>query len=47
MVTFDCPWCAEPAMTETPVTHDLTCEACGVHVDLAPDPVRDSVALAA
>jgi transcription elongation factor Elf1 len=47
MVTFDCPWCAEPAMTETPDTGDLACEACGVHADLAPDPIGAPIARAA
>ncbi len=47
MVTFDCPWCAEPAMAETAASEELTCEACGVHAELAPDPVVDPIARAA
>jgi transcription elongation factor Elf1 len=47
MVTFDCPWCNEPAMTETVDAQAVTCDACGVRVDLAPDPIGDLVARAA
>ncbi|MGZ8437030.1 MAG: hypothetical protein ACXWXR_00655 [Candidatus Limnocylindrales bacterium] len=47
MVTFECPWCAEPAMVEAPESDELTCEACGVRADLAPDPVEDPIARAA
>ncbi|MGZ9229784.1 MAG: hypothetical protein ACXW4H_00745 [Candidatus Limnocylindrales bacterium] len=47
MVTFECPWCAEPAMVEAPESDELTCEACGVRADLAPDPVGDPIARAA
>lgn len=47
MVTFDCPWCAEPAMVDATDTNELTCEACGLQADLAPDPIRDRIARAA
>ena len=47
MVTFDCPWCDEPAMAETAETGVLACEACGIHAELAPDPVADPIARAA
>lgn len=47
MVTFDCPWCAEPAMVEAADADELQCEACGVHADLAPDPAGHSIARAA
>jgi hypothetical protein len=46
MVTFDCPWCTEPAMVETPAG-ELACEACGVLAELAPDPVVQPLARAA
>ena len=38
MTTFDCPWCAEPAMVEGNEPDELTCQACGIEADLAPDP---------
>jgi transcription elongation factor Elf1 len=47
MVTFDCPWCAEPAMTESADHQVVTCEACGVHADFAPDPAAEPIARAA
>lgn len=47
MVTFDCPWCAEPAMTESVETDAVVCEACGVRADLAPDHVTEPIARAA
>jgi hypothetical protein len=47
MVTFDCPWCAEPAMVDAGEPGELTCEACGVAAELAPDPVGDRFAHAA
>jgi transcription elongation factor Elf1 len=47
MVTFECPWCAEPAMVEAAEADVLTCEACGVRADLAPDPIVDPIARAA
>ena len=47
MVTYDCPWCAEPAMAETDEADELSCVACGVRADLAPDPVVIPIAQAA
>jgi len=47
MVTFDCPWCDEPAMIEAGDADALTCGACGVPADLAPDPIREPIARAA
>jgi len=47
MVTFDCPWCAEPAMVEATDADELTCEACGVRTALAPDPDDSRIARAA
>jgi len=37
MTTFDCPWCAEPAMVEGSEPDQLTCQACGIEADLATD----------
>jgi transcription elongation factor Elf1 len=47
MVTFDCPWCAEPATVDATDLDELICEACGVRADLAPDPILDRIAQAA
>jgi transcription elongation factor Elf1 len=48
MITFDCPWCAEPAMVEDSDDDDaLTCNACGVRAELAADPDRERIAQAA
>ena len=47
MVTFDCPWCAQPAMVDAGEPDELTCEACGVTAELAPDPIGDRLANAA
>jgi len=41
MVTFDCPWCTEPVDLEAAnVVNlvELACDACGVTVEIAPDP---------
>ena len=47
MVTFDCPWCAQPTMVDAGDPDDLSCEACGVTAELAPDPIGDPLAHAA
>jgi transcription elongation factor Elf1 len=47
MVTFECPWCAEPTAVELADLDEMTCDACGVQAELAPDPVRERVAQAA
>ena len=47
MVTFECAWCAEPAMVEAAETDELICEACGVRAEVAADPARDPIAKAA
>ncbi len=47
MVTFDCPWCAQPGMTHADEPDELTCEACGLTAELAPDPIGDRLAHAA
>jgi hypothetical protein len=47
MVTFECPWCTEPAGLELSSLDELACDACGVTVQVAPDPIRVPVAVAA
>jgi transcription elongation factor Elf1 len=47
MVTFECPWCAEPASVDSHELDELTCEACGLQAELAPDPIRERIAQAA
>lgn len=47
MVTFDCPWCAEPSMVEGAEADQVICESCGVEAALAPDPTTDLIARAA
>jgi hypothetical protein len=39
MVTFECPWCAEPASVDSAELEELTCDACGLQAELASDPV--------
>jgi hypothetical protein len=40
MVTVECPWCAGPAHLEGSSHAVVACEACGIAVEIAPDPVR-------
>jgi hypothetical protein len=47
MVTVECPWCAEPASVDLAALDELTCDACGVHAELAPDPNLERIAQAA
>ncbi len=47
MTTFDCPWCAEPAMVADTDDVALTCDACGVRAELAADPDLERIAQAA
>jgi hypothetical protein len=37
MFTFDCPWC-EQELQSAPTDDHVSCEACGVELELAPDP---------
>lgn len=46
MVTLDCPWCDGPMALEAEAV-DADCEACGVRVELAPDPLPRPIARAA
>jgi hypothetical protein len=39
MITIDCPLCAGEATTDDALTN-LTCDGCGVTVEIAPDPAR-------
>jgi transcription elongation factor Elf1 len=47
MVTFECPWCAEPASVDPVAFDELSCEGCGLRIELAPDPVPKRIAQAA
>lgn len=47
MVTFECPWCAEPASVDFVELDELTCEACGLEAELAPDPIHQRSSRAA
>lgn len=38
MITFECPWCAKPADLEASSLDELACAACGIVVEVAPDP---------
>lgn len=38
MVTFECPWCTEPVGLEASRLDVLACDACGIAVEVAPDP---------
>jgi hypothetical protein len=37
MITTDCPFCTGDAQVE-PALDSLTCDGCGVSVEIAPDP---------
>lgn len=47
MVTVECPWCAEPADLEASSLDELACGACGVVVEIAPDPIEERIDRAA
>ena len=47
MVTFECPWCTEPAELEASSMDELACGACGIAVEIAPDPIRERIDRAA
>jgi hypothetical protein len=38
MITIDCPICSGDAFVE-PSLESMTCDGCGVTVELAPDPL--------
>ena len=39
MITFECPWCTEPAEVDASRPDELTCGACGIAVEIVPDPL--------
>jgi transcription elongation factor Elf1 len=47
MVTFECPWCAEPAVLDVTTFATAECEHCAIEVEIAPDPVHSSLEQAA
>ena len=47
MVTFECPWCTEPAAVASADLGELTCGDCGVSVAIAPDPIPERIDQAA
>lgn len=46
MLLVDCPLCTLPAPMDAD-TGDLQCAACGVHLELAPEPMQLDLPLAA
>jgi len=38
MVTFECLWCTEPVALEPSSFDEFACDACGIAVEVAPDP---------
>jgi endogenous inhibitor of DNA gyrase (YacG/DUF329 family) len=46
MIHVECPWCAEPAALEAS-SLDLTCDTCGIAVEIAPDRVAEPLDRAA
>lgn len=47
MLTIECPWCTEPTHIEGPAHAEMACEACGIVVAIASDPVREPLDRAA
>jgi hypothetical protein len=47
MLTVECPWCDGPMALDDGAPASGTCDACLVRVELAPDPVAETAALAA
>ena len=47
MVTFECPWCAEPAIVDMANFTELECERCATSVEIAADPIRATLERAA
>lgn len=37
MITFECPWCTEPAELDMLSPNELSCETCDMVVQIAPD----------
>lgn len=40
MVTFECPWCAKPAVVDIAAFGELECEHCSISVEIAADLVH-------
>jgi hypothetical protein len=40
MVTFECPWCAEPVACDVSIFTEVACERCSITVEIAADPTR-------
>ncbi len=38
MITLECPWCTELVAVDAVTLGDLSCDSCGIVVDIAPDP---------
>jgi hypothetical protein len=47
MTTIDCPFCDHPVELELTGAVEIACDACLVHVEIAPDPTPVVVAAAA
>jgi ribosomal protein S27E len=47
MLTVDCPWCEDRMVLDDAPDTSMTCAACDVRVELAPDPVDGPLVLAA
>lgn len=42
MVTFQCPWCAEPTVIDMTTFAPVECEHCAIVMEIAPDPTRST-----
>lgn len=38
MITLECPWCTESVAVDAVIVSDLSCDTCGIVVDIALDP---------
>ena len=47
MMHVECPWCGGPAAVEVAGDGEFSCTDCSISVELAPEPIADTVALAA
>jgi hypothetical protein len=47
MITFECPWCTEPAHVDGPDLGELACASCGIAAEIAPDPIPERIDRAA
>ncbi len=47
MVTFACPWCAEPAAVDATTFAELECEHCSIVIPIAADPTAATLDQAA